>query len=186
MASLLPCRFFLPAKGAFAKTAYLYQKKKSSFYIYPTNRARPMKKLLLALLCFLPALLPAQNAPETPAETSASDVQSEWPQGEPFAAVEEMPQFPGGEKAMYEWLYAHLNYPESARERGVSGNIWIRLVISETGKVKNAKVARGIDPECDAEALRTVRSMPDWIPGRQNGQKVPVYYTLRIVFMPSR
>lgn len=87
---------------------------------------------------------------------------------------------------MYDWLYAHLNYPESARERGVAGGVWIRLVVSETGKVKNVKVARGIDPECDAEALRTVRSMPDWIPGRQNGQRVPVYYTLRIVFMPSR
>lgn len=140
-----------------------------------------MKKLLLALLCFLPTLLPAQNAPETPAESLSEDCSSE-----PFLAVEEMPQFPGGEKAMYDWLYAHLNYPESARERGVAGSVWIRLVVSETGKVKNAKVARGIDPECDAEALRTVRSMPDWIPGRQNGQRVPVYYTLRIVFRPGR
>ncbi len=140
-----------------------------------------MKKLLLALLCFLPTLLPAQNTPETPAESLSEDCSSE-----PFLAVEEMPQFPGGEKAMYDWLYAHLNYPESARERGVAGSVWIRLVVSETGKVKNAKVARGIDPECDAEALRTIRSMPDWIPGRQNGQRVPVYYTLRIVFMPSR
>lgn len=140
-----------------------------------------MKKLLLALLCFLPALLPAQNAPETPAESLSEDCSSE-----PFLAVEEMPQFPGGEKAMYDWLYAHLNYPESARERGVAGSVWIRLVVSETGKVKNVKVARGIDPECDAEALRTVRSMPDWIPGRQDGQRVPVYYTLRIVFMPGR
>lgn len=140
-----------------------------------------MKKLLLALLCFLPALLPAQNAPETPAESLSEDCSSE-----PFLAVEEMPQFPGGEKAMYDWLYAHLNYPESARERGVAGSVWIRLVVSETGKVKNVKVARGIDPECDAEALRTVRSMPDWIPGRQDGQRVPVYYTLRIVFRPGR
>ena len=114
------------------------------------------------------------------------EIVQEVEEEEPYNAVEEMPQFPGGDKAMYEWLYAHLNYPESARERGVAGNVWIRLVVSETGKVKNAKVARGIDPECDAEALRTVRSMPDWIPGRQNGQKVPVYYTLRIVFMPSR
>ncbi len=56
-----------------------------------------MKKLLLALLCFLPALLPAQNAPETPAETLSEDCTSE-----PFLAVEEMPQFPGGEKAMYD------------------------------------------------------------------------------------
>lgn len=145
-----------------------------------------MKKLLPALLCLCPTLLVAQNVSETPAETSASDVQSEWPQGEPFAAVEEMPQFPGGEKAMYDWLYAHLNYPESARERGVAGSVWIRLVVSETGKVKNAKVARGIDPECDAEALRAIQSMPDWIPGRKNGRKVPVYYTLRIVFTPGR
>ena len=101
---------------------------------------------------------------------------------EPYTAVEEMPQFPGGEKAMYDWLYDHLEYPYSAQERGISGNVWIRFVVSKEGKVERVEVARGIDPACDKEAQRVVASMPDWIPGRQNGRNVPVYYTIRVVY----
>lgn len=108
----------------------------------------------------------------------AQDVEEE----EPYTAVEEMPQFPGGEKAMYDWLYDHLEYPYSAQERGISGNVWIRFVVSKEGKVERVEVARGIDPACDKEAQRVVASMPDWIPGRQNGRNVPVYYTIRVVY----
>ena len=101
---------------------------------------------------------------------------------EPYEAVEEKPQFPGGEQAMYKWLYDHLEYPYSAQERGIQGTVWVRFVVSKTGKIERVETARGLDPVCDKEALRVVSSMPDWIPGRQNGRNVPVYYMVRIVY----
>ena len=110
------------------------------------------------------------------------EITQEVEEEEPYTAVEEMPQFPGGDKAMYDWLYEHLEYPYSAQERGISGNVWLRFVVSKEGKVERVEVARGIDPACDKEAQRVVASMPDWIPGRQNGRNVPVYYTIRVVF----
>lgn len=108
----------------------------------------------------------------------AQDVKDE----EPFNAVEEMPGFPGGDAALYKWLQDHLNYPYTAQERGIQGTVYIRFVVSKTGKVEKAEVVRGIDPACDREALRVVSSLPDFIPGRQNGRNVPVYYSVPIVY----
>lgn len=112
----------------------------------------------------------------------AEDVQDE----EPYDAVEEMPGFPGGEKALYDYLYKQLNYPYSAQERGIQGTVWVRFVVSKTGKVERVEVVRGIDPACDKEAQRVVSLLPDWIPGRQNGRNVPVYYMIRIVYKMQR
>lgn len=108
----------------------------------------------------------------------AQDVSDE----EPFDAVEEQPQFPGGPEALQKWLQSHLNYPYTAQERGIQGTVYVRFVVSKTGKVERAEVARGIDSACDKEALRVVSSLPDFIPGRQNGRNVPVYYTVPIVY----
>lgn len=108
----------------------------------------------------------------------AQDVQEE----EPFQAVEEMPRFPGDEEALYKYLYDNLQYPYTAQERGIQGTVWVRFVVTKEGKVERAEIARGIDSACDKEALRVVSSLPDFIPGRQNGRAVPVYYMVRIVY----
>lgn len=105
---------------------------------------------------------------------------------EPYDAAEEMPRFPGGEKALYDWIYKNLNHPPGAQERGIQGTIWVRFVVSKTGKVEQPKVIHGIDPDCDKEALRVVAAIPDWIPGKQNGRNVSVYYTVRIVYKMQR
>ena len=87
---------------------------------------------------------------------------------------------------MYDWLYKNLDYPYSAQERGIQGTVWVRFVVSKTGKVERVEVVRGIDSACDKEAQRVVASLPDWIPGRQNGRNVPVYYMVRIVYKMQR
>ena len=105
---------------------------------------------------------------------------------EPYDAAEEMPRFPGDEKAMYDWIYKNLNYPAEAQERGVQGVVWVRFVVSKTGKVERVRIFRGIDSACDKEALRVVASLPDWTPGRQDGRNVPVYYMVRIIYKMPR
>ncbi|WP_108823400.1 energy transducer TonB [Dysgonomonas sp. Marseille-P4361] len=100
----------------------------------------------------------------------------------PFTIVEQMPAFPGGEEAMHKFISDNLKYPVVAQESGISGRVTLRFVVTKTGEISEVTVVRGIDPSCDREALRVVKSMPKWVPGKQNGENVPVYFTLPIVF----
>ena len=99
-----------------------------------------------------------------------------------FSHVEQMPAFPGGERAMMQWLNENMQYPVIAQEQGIQGRVIIRFVVGPDGTVSGAEVQRSLDPSCDREALRVVRKMPKWIPGKQNGQAVSVYYTLPVLF----
>lgn len=99
-----------------------------------------------------------------------------------IAMVEQKPEFPGGDAAMYKWLGDHINYPAAAAEEGVSGRVVVEFVVSKTGAIENVKVLRGRHPALDKEALRVVKSMPKWQPGRNNGQPVKVTYTLPVTF----
>lgn len=100
----------------------------------------------------------------------------------PFITVEDMPVFPGGESAMQKFVADNLKYPESAQKTGVQGRVTVRFIVGKTGDISDVRVIRGIDPECDAEAVRMIQSMPKWTPGKQNGIAVPVYFTLPIVY----
>ena len=100
----------------------------------------------------------------------------------PLYGVEQMPQFPGGEEELFKFISDNLHYPAAASELGIEGRVTIRFVVSKTGAVTNVEVIRGLDPACDKEAIRVVKMMPNWIPGRQNGRNVPVYYTLPILY----
>jgi protein TonB len=100
----------------------------------------------------------------------------------PFDHVEQMPTFKGGDKELYKWLGDNLQYPAVAQEQGIQGRVVVRFVVSPDGSIGNAEVLRSLDPSCDKEALRIVKKMPNWIPGRQNGTAVPVYFTLPIAF----
>lgn len=100
----------------------------------------------------------------------------------PFITVEDMPVFPGGESAMQKFVADNLKYPESAQKAGIQGRVTVRFIVGKTGDISDVRVIRGIDPECDAEAVRMIQSMPKWTPGKQNGIAVPVYFTLPIVY----
>jgi periplasmic protein TonB len=103
-------------------------------------------------------------------------------EGKIFTIVEEMPTFPGGEEKMAEYIQKNLKYPAIARENGISGRVYVTFVVDKDGKVTNAKILRGIGGGCDEEALRVVRSMPEWKPGRQNGRSVQVQCNLPVAF----
>ncbi|MDR2805086.1 MAG: TonB family protein [Dysgonamonadaceae bacterium] len=99
-----------------------------------------------------------------------------------FSHVEVMPSFPGGEAAMMKWLYENIPYPVIAQEQGIQGRVVIRFVVGPDGSVGAPEIVRSLDPSCDKEALRAIKKMPKWIPGKQNGQAVSVYYTLPVLF----
>jgi len=99
-----------------------------------------------------------------------------------FTIVEQMPTFPGGEAALLKWLGDHIKYPVIAEENGIQGRVVVTFVVERDGSVSDVKVVRSVDPSLDKEAIRVVRSMPKWIPGKQNGSSVRVQYTLPVMF----
>ena len=99
-----------------------------------------------------------------------------------FTAVEQMPQFPGGEAELMKYISKNLKYPPVAMENNIQGRVTIQFVVTKTGKIGEVKVARGKDPDLDKEAVRVVKSLPDFIPGKMNGQAVNVWYTVPITF----
>ena len=99
-----------------------------------------------------------------------------------FTFVEEYPEFPGGDKALREFILNNLNYPEIARKSGITGTVYVQFVVEKDGSISDVKVVRGIGGGCDEEAVRVVKSMPKWKPGKQRGQPVRVYFTLPIEF----
>lgn len=99
-----------------------------------------------------------------------------------YDVVEQMPQFPGGQEKMLEFIAKNLKYPAIANESCVQGRTIVRFVVTRKGKLQNFVVIRSLDPAFDNEALRVLKMMPRWIPGKQNGVNVNVYYTLPISF----
>lgn len=116
------------------------------------------------------------------AELKEVIVKAAEPETKPYTMVQQMPQFPGGTQELMAYIAKHLKYPEIAQENGVEGRVFIRFVVSETGAVEEIEVLRSLDPYCDKEAIRVIASLPNWIPGKQNGRNVPVFYTLPIIF----
>lgn len=116
------------------------------------------------------------------AELKEVIVKTAEPENKPYTMVEQMPQFPGGTQELMAYIAKHLRYPVIAAENGVQGKVFIRFVVSATGSVEGVEVVRSLDPNCDKEAIRVIASLPKWIPGKQNGRNVPVYYTVPIMF----
>jgi protein TonB len=101
---------------------------------------------------------------------------------EPFAFVEQMPEFPGGEDALIRYLQKNIRYPNYAAENEIEGTVQVEFIVNEDGSIQNTKVVKGIKGGCDEEALRVVKSMPRWKPGKQGGHAVRVYYTVPVTF----
>lgn len=99
-----------------------------------------------------------------------------------FTVVEEMPKYPGGLDAMYKFFGENIKYPEAAKKNGVSGKVYVQFVVMKDGTPKDFKVLRGIGAGCDEEALRVMKLMPKWEPGKQRGKPVNVQYNLPIKF----
>jgi len=115
-------------------------------------------------------------APEITDTTSAKNDEK------PLLVVDQNPQFPGGYDAMLKYLHDKMEYPRQSQESGIQGKILVEFVVSKTGKISNVHILLGIGKECNEEAMRVVKEMPDWIPARLNGQPVPVMFQIPVKF----
>lgn len=104
------------------------------------------------------------------------------PDKEVFVSVQEMPKYKGGSTKLYEYIYGNIEYPELAREMGVTGIVYVNFVVRSDGSIDNVNITRGIGYGCDKEVLKMMKAMPDWIPGEQRGRKVNVEYNLSVKF----
>lgn len=101
---------------------------------------------------------------------------------EVFRAVEQMPQFPGGDAELMKFLRDNIVYPAMAQENNVQGKVIVQFVVTKTGDIGEVKVVKSVDRDLDNEAVRLVKKLPKFIPGRMNGQAVNVWYTLPVQF----
>ena len=99
-----------------------------------------------------------------------------------FDVVEQMPQFKGGDAALMEYLQKNLRYPPIAEENGIKGRVVCQFVVERDGSITDIKVVRSVDPSLDKEAVRVIKAMPKWTPGKQNGSAVRVKFTLPVTF----
>ena len=99
-----------------------------------------------------------------------------------FDVVEQMPSFPGGQSALLQYLSSNIKYPVVAEENGIQGRVIVTFVVEKDGSITDVRVVKSVDPSLDKEAQRVVKSMPKWIPGKQNGAPVRVKYTVPVTF----
>ncbi len=132
-----------------------------------------MKKLFLVITAIVFAVAMMPCAARQGADTRAKEV---------LDRCEEMPEFPGGEIALFKFIQENLRYPAAAMADSVQGRVIVQFVVDATGKIASPKVVRSLSAECDAEVLRVVRLMPKWNPGKQEGKNVDVRYTLPVMF----
>jgi protein TonB len=99
-----------------------------------------------------------------------------------FEKVEDMPEFPGGEQAMMDFVSKNVVYPKEAQEKGISGRVMVSFIVEKDGSVNEVKIVRGIGGGCDEEAVRVVKAMPKWKPGKEKGKPVRVSYMMPIFF----
>lgn len=99
-----------------------------------------------------------------------------------FESVEQNPQFPGGDAALLKYVSDHIRYPSVAQENNIQGRVVVQFVVTKTGSIGQVKVVRSKDPDLDKEAVRVVKTLPKFVPGKMNGHAVNVWYTLPITF----
>jgi len=131
-----------------------------------------MKKLILMLLMAECCLISA-HAQKTVVSQTNQKV---------FDTVEQMPEYPGGMQAMIEFLQTNMKYPEDAEKQKVEGRVMVQFVVETDGSISDVHVAKQVFPSLDAEAIRVVKAMPNWTPGKEKGRVVRVKYLLPIVF----
>ena len=114
-------------------------------------------------------------------EAPKEEVEYEAP-AEVFVAVEEMPSFPGGDAELFKFIYENVKYPDIAMENNIQGKVIVRFCVTYKGTVDQVSVLRGVDPTLDEEAIRVIKMLPKWKPGKQGGKPVNVWYTVPISF----
>ncbi len=150
--------------------------------INKSSRLRQLRALAMVPVTALALLAFANPTTETANELVVVAYNEPEVFQDVYESVEQMPEFPGGQAEMMKYLAQNIQYPAYAAKNNVEGRVVLQFVIEKDGRIGEVKIARSADPELDAEALRVVKSMPNFIPGRQDGKPVAVWYTIPISF----
>ena len=132
--------------------------------------------LILLVIVVAPVRANAQDKREKTTQTRKDTATDD----KVYEVCEQMPIFEGGDAALLKYLRENLKYPDKTKDRGVQGRVVIGFIVEKDGSLTDVKVLRPVDIDLDAEALRVIKGMPKWIPGRQNGKRVRVKYLLPI------
>lgn len=139
-------------------------------------------KTLFFLFLTIPFLLTAQTKKGTLKVRKANTNNLIDESSQVFTIAEVMPTFPGGEGALNQFLSNTIKYPELAKKNNISGTVYVSFIVDKSGVIRNIKILRGANEVLDAEAIRVITKMPNWIPGMQKGENVDVIYNLPINF----
>lgn len=139
-----------------------------------------MKNIIISIIILFPLLLQAQTNNSGTFKVRKQNVIQE---SAIVDIVEPMPQFSGGDSALFQFLSDNTVYPPEAKANGISGTVYVSFIVGVDGTVYNTKILRGVDKFLDDEALRIIKLMPKWIPGRIKGQPVDVVYNLPVKFV---
>jgi protein TonB len=120
---------------------------------------------------------------KTEIQEMAKPVEEEPAEPDFFTIVEDMPSFPGGDAALLKFIAENVTYPPIAKENGITGVVYVSYVVDKDGTIKDVKVVRGADPFLDKEAMRVVKTLKGYKPGKQRGKPVPVQFTIPIRFV---
>ena len=134
--------------------------------------------LMLLVVVFVPARANAQDKTEKTTQTRKDTTTDD----KVYEVCEQMPTYEGGDAALLKYITDSVKYPELAKKHGVQGRVVIGFIVEKDGSLTDVKVLRHVDVALDAEALRVVKGMPKWIPGRQNEQRVRVKYNVPVSF----
>ena len=174
--------------------AFIYSEKHCGFYFVPIelrdgfksmvpNLQNTNAKLFWERVKKVKADIDAfWNKTDSIVENEVSDTVSQQNSDKVFDVVEQMPSYPGGMGALMQFLSTHIKYPVGAQKTGSQGRVVTTFVVENDGSISDVKIGKSVHPALDAEAIRVVKSMPKWIPGKQGGKQVRVKYTLPITF----
>lgn len=120
--------------------------------------------------------------PEVYLESPAATASIKMSKDEVLQVVDDMPMFKGGETALFKFLNENIKYPAIAEENGIDGRVTCQFVVKSDGSISDVEVLRGVEPSLDREAMRVIQSMPNWIPGKKDGEAVNVSYRIPVTF----
>ena len=156
----------------------------------PWARVKYLYMLPVAAICMIACTQSPKSADKAEEETSIEQTTKVKNSSENatvseehiYQVVEENPEFPGGIKEALKFLSQNINYPKACQEKGIQGRVIVQFIVTKEGDIKDPVVVRGVDPQLDAEALRVIKAMPKWKPGKQKGKAVNVRYTQPVLF----
>ena len=138
---------------------------------------------IIVTLLFFYSAFPIKAQPKNENIVNIQDTLAMKESDEIFVDGVAMPQFYGGDKELLKWLLNNIRYPDEAVKNKIEGRVILRFVIKSDGSIDDITVVKSLDPACDQEAIRVVKMMPNWIPGKQDGNPVDTYYTLPVLFV---